>query len=157
MRQLFSKIVLYTLLQTATDKVLFIFCPPVPGTRIFQDWVIVASSPDAGHPVTKSLFSSHCGAWDAANGPQRLGLRDDQVSGDLKSCNEGTQLNLLAGAHRKSVPKWDQKVRAENTTDSNPLTRKERSKTEHLHRPGGNEDSSWTSPCMCPLTFSSLS
>lgn len=39
---------------------------------------------------------------------QHLGLCDNQVSGDLKSSNEGTQLNLLTGANRKSVPKRNQ-------------------------------------------------
>ena len=43
-----------------------------------------------------------------ACGPQHLGLSDNQVSGDLKSGNEGTQLNLLTGANRKSVPKRKQ-------------------------------------------------
>lgn len=78
----------------------------MPRTRIFQDWVTVASSPPAGsswscNQISCSLVTA--GPATAANGPQRLGLRDNQVSGDLKSCNEGTQLNLLAGARRQSV------------------------------------------------------
>jgi len=53
----------------------------------------------------------------AACGPRHLGLSDNQVSGDLKSGNEGTQLNLLTGANSKSVPKRKQtEVRRENST-----------------------------------------
>lgn len=97
--------------------------------------MIVASSPGAGsssfhNQVPCSLVTA--GPEIAANGPQHLGLRDNQVSGDLESCNEGTQLNLLVGAHRKSVPKGNQKVRAENTTGSNPFDKKKRSKIECL-------------------------
>lgn len=35
---------------------------------------------------------------------EQLGLCDYQVSGNLKSSNEGAQLYLLIGANRKSVP-----------------------------------------------------
>lgn len=57
--------------------------------------------------------------------PGHLGLRDNQVSGDLKSSNEGTQLNLLIGANRKSVPKGvKRKIRLGNITSSSLLQEK---------------------------------
>lgn len=55
-------------------------------------------------PLLQSLW----GPRMVANGPQHLGLCDDQVPGDLESGYEGTQLNLLVGANRKSVPKRNQ-------------------------------------------------
>lgn len=67
-------------------------------------WLQAAIHPVTESPVLQSLLSLR----NAANDPQHLGLCDNQVSCDLKSGNEGTQLNLLTGAHRKSVPKRNQ-------------------------------------------------
>jgi hypothetical protein len=48
---------------------------------------------------------------------EHLGLCDNQIPGDLKSSNEGTQLNLLVGANRKSIPKRNHpKVRIRTVT-----------------------------------------
>lgn len=68
----------------------------------------VPCSPVTAGPVSRSRWAQ---AW-------HLGLCDYQVPGDLESSNEGTELNLLVGANRESVPKEiRQKVRIESITD----------------------------------------
>lgn len=88
----------------------------------------VPCSPVTAGPASRSRWAQ---AW-------HLGLCDYQVPGDLESSNEGTELNLLVGANRESVPKRNQ-TKGKNREYHGQENETEQRRTVCCRRSAGNQ------------------